>query len=132
MITASNVVLAVSSGLFGAIAARLLGIWHARKLETERQACVQLLERERQRFEINRTKLSVLRKIAGNRTAATESPVAEHIAPFFEGLNEVMAVFAVSPQVCSALTQYKAAQNTVNATDRLIDLFKAILSRCRY
>ena len=108
-------VLALLSGLVGALLAQLLSNWHARKLEDERKA-----------FEIRRTKLDVLRKIAGNRAAVTSVPLLDHRSRFFEGLNEVMVVFSDSSQVSTALLNYKAAIGTSNHNDRLIDLFKAV------
>jgi len=135
--TYRDVILALVSGLFGAIGAQLLSIWHGRKLENERAALTQqlekerqhlarLLETERQAFEIHRIKLDVLRKIAGSRAAVSDKPLGEHRSRFFEGLNEVMVVFSGSKDVSSALIAYKAALNTTNANDRLIDLFKAV------
>jgi hypothetical protein len=90
--TYRDVILALVSGLFGAISAQLLSIWHGRRLETERQA-----------FEIHRMKLDVLRKIAGSRAAVSDKPLSEHRSRFFEGLNEVMVVFSSSKDVSSAL-----------------------------
>jgi hypothetical protein len=134
--TSDNLVLALSSGLLGAIVAQLLAIWHGRKLEnertaltrqleTERQHLAHRLETERQAFEIHGMKLDVLRKIAGSRAAITNKPFKDHLPRFFEGLNEVMVVFSDSKGVSSALIGYKAAIGTNNHNDRLIDLFKA-------
>ncbi len=103
-----SVVLALLSGLVGAVCAQLMGT------------------RAQKQMEIRRTKLEVLRKIAGNRAAVTNQPIPEQRARFFEGLNEVMIVFSDSPKVAQALTDYKAALNTPNHNDRMIALFKAI------
>jgi hypothetical protein len=88
VITSDQVVLALASGGFGAIGSQLLSIWHARKLESERQALTRQLETERRAFEIHRAKLDALRKIAGNRAAVTDKPILEQRPRFFEGLNE--------------------------------------------
>lgn len=96
------------SGLIGAVAAQLLSAFLQRKLE------------------IRRTKLEVLRKIAGSRAAVAENPLLEHRSRFFEGLNEVMIVFSGSSKVTDALIRYKSALGTPNSNDRLIDLFKVI------
>lgn len=103
MITSGDVILALSSGVIGAIGAQLLSIWHMRKLEDQRTALNRQLETERQAFEIQRMKLDVLRKIAGNRSAVTDKPLVDHRARFFEGLNEVMVVFSDSQKVSRAL-----------------------------
>jgi outer membrane lipoprotein SlyB len=71
-------VLALLSGFVGAVCAQIIG------------------NRAQQKMEIKRTKLDVLRKIAGNRAAVTNQPLAEQRARFFEGLNEVMIVFSGS------------------------------------
>lgn len=97
-----------------------------RKLEDERAALLRQLETERQTFALQRVKLDVLRKIAGNRAAVTDIPLDEQRPRFFEGLNEVMVVFSGSNDVSRALVSYKAAVGTPNHRDRLIDLFKAI------
>jgi hypothetical protein len=75
VITSGEVILALSSGVIGAIGAQLLSIWHVRKLEEERMALTRQLEMERQAFEIHRMKLDVLRKIAGNRAAVAGKPL---------------------------------------------------------
>jgi hypothetical protein len=65
VILVGGVFLTLISGVVGAIGAQLLSIWHMRKLEDNRTALTKQLEAERQAFEIHRTKLDVLRKIAG-------------------------------------------------------------------
>ena len=124
--TSENVILALASGTIGAIGAQILSIWHAQRLEKERQRLAQKLEKERQAFEIHRMKLDVLRKIGGARAGVTERPLLEHFPRFIEGLNEVMILFSDSNEVAKALIEYKAALNTPNQFDRLIQIFKAI------
>ena len=126
MITADNIVLALASGAVGAVGSTLLSIWNARRLENDRQDLTREVERQRQAFEIDRTKLAVLRKIAGNRAAVTDRPVLEQQTSFFEGLNEVMVVFSGSSSVVAALNAFHDALGTVNQPDRLITLFKAM------
>jgi hypothetical protein len=75
---------------------------------------------------LRRTKIEVLRKIAGNRAAVSDDPVLEQLPRFLEGLNEVMIVFADSADVSTALVEYEGALNTANHNGRLTDLFKAI------
>ena len=124
--TSGDVILALASGAFGAISAQILAIWQMRQLEGERTALTLKLEKERQAFEVHRTKLEALRKIAGSRAALTASPLSEHRSRFFEGLNEVMVIFSDSNTVSGALVAFKAALGTINANDCLVDLFKAM------
>jgi hypothetical protein len=125
-ITIADLTVALASGALGAIGAQLLSIWYTRRLEDERQALIRQVETQRQAFEIDRTKLAVLRKIAGNRAALTDNPVLEQHAAFFEGLNEVMVVFSGSPFVVEALNRFYEALGSPNQHDRLINLFKAM------
>lgn len=104
----SDLVSILSSGLLGAVAAQLLAMRHTKKLE------------------VRRAKLAVVTKIAGNRAAVSERSVREQSPRFFEGLNEVMVVFADSRKVSEALVEYKKSLGTENDKAKLVELFKAI------
>jgi hypothetical protein len=103
-------------------------------------ATVWLTSSAEERQEVRRAKMEVLRKIAANRCALSDSnPITEMRIPMAEALNEAFVVFNGSPHVVAALANFRlaaakssaagqGAEPQANKTVYLLDAIRAMSS----
>jgi hypothetical protein len=110
----------ISGGIVAGIVGGILGVW--------------LTSSAQEGQEVRRAKMEVLRKIAANRCALSDSnPMSEMRIPMAEAMNEAFVVFNDSPDVVAALARFRTAtgqggEPQANKTGHLLEAIRAMSS----